>query len=86
MSNNLTNLALQQKVSLTLLAVMTVMVIVSYGILRTEIAPTFEQLEIAQARTNVVRAARSIQANLDNIDAIVYDWAAWDDAYTYGAR
>ncbi len=83
MSNGFSALSLQQKVSLTLLAVMTVLALLSYAILTSVIAPAFDRLELDTARTNLVRAANSIQTDLENLDAIVRDWAPWDDAYAY---
>ena len=83
MSNGFSALSLQQKVSLTLLAVMTVLAVLSYAILTSMIAPAFDRLELDTARTNLNRAANSIQTDLDNLDAMVRDWAPWDDAYAY---
>lgn len=77
------SLSLQQKVSLTLLAVMAVLAVFSYVILTLVVEPAFDRLEIAGARTNLVRAERAIQNELDNLAAIVNDWALWDDAYAY---
>lgn len=83
MLGRLPSLSLQQKVSLTLLAVMGSMVLLSYIVLSTTIAPAFEKLELATAEKNLVRAERAIQNDLQNLSAIVGDWAPWDDAHAY---
>jgi len=75
--------SLQEKVSLTLFVVMAVLALLSYLTLQSVVAPAFDQLELDQARTNLVRAERAIHNDLDNLNAIVRDWARWDDAYDY---
>jgi sensor domain CHASE-containing protein len=76
-------LSLQKKVSVTLLAVMALLVLFSYLILNTTIAPAFDSMELAAAETNLVRARRAIGNDLENLSAIVNDWAPWDDAFNY---
>ena len=77
------SLSLQQKVSVTLLAVMASMVLLSYVVLSTTVAPAFANLEQATAEKNIVRAERAIQNDLKNLSATVGDWAPWDDAHAY---
>ena len=74
---------LQQKVSLTLVAVMAALAVLSYVTLHAVVAPAFDQLELDEARTNLIRADRAIQSDLDNLTAIAGDWGQWDDAYNY---
>jgi len=83
MPGPLPSLSLQQKVSLTLLAVMGSMVLLSYLVLSTTVAPAFEELELATAETNIVRVERAIQNDLENLSAVVGDWAPWNDAHAY---
>jgi len=83
MSKVLAKQSLQKKVSRTLLAVMAALVVLSFVTLDTVIGPAFDQLELDQARTNIIRAERAIQNDLDNLSAIAGDWAIWDDAYNY---
>lgn len=75
--------SVQKKVSLALLGVMGVFVVLTDAILDTTVAPAFDSLEQAAAETNLVRAKRAIQNDLDNLAAAVGDWAPWDDAYKY---
>ena len=83
MSNGVTTQSLQEKVSLTLLVVMSALALLIYMIMQSVVAPAFDQLETDVARTNLIRAERAIQNDLDNLNAITGDWALWDDAYDY---
>jgi len=83
MSKALQLQSLQEKVSLTLFAVVATLALLSYVTLQEVVAPTFDQLELDGARTNLIRAERAIQNDLDNLSAITGDWGAWDDAYDY---
>ena len=69
--------------TITLLVVVAVLAVLSFGTLQKVVAPAFDKLELDDARTNLVRAHRAIQNDLDNLNAIVGDWAPWDDAYDY---
>ena len=80
MSNGLALKSLQEKVSLTLFVVIGALAVVSYVTLHEIVAPTFDRLEYEEARTNLVRAERAIQNDLDNLNAITGDWGLWDDA------
>ncbi|HUD97017.1 MAG TPA: CHASE4 domain-containing protein [Woeseiaceae bacterium] len=62
---------------------MALLILLSYVILNATVAPAFTSMEFAAAETNLVRAQRAIRNDLDNLAAIVGDWASWDDAYAY---
>ncbi len=83
MSNEIANLPLQRKVALTLLLVFAAFSILSYAILTTVIAPTFDELDLSTAETNLVRADRAIQSDIENLIAVTADWAPWDDIHDY---
>jgi len=83
MSNEIANLPLQRKVAFTLLLVFAAFSILSYAILSTVIAPTFDELDLSTAKTNLVRAERAIQSDIDNLAAVTADWAPWDDIHDY---
>jgi len=83
MSNNEKTLSLQDKVSLSLFAVMAVLAVLSYVILKAVIAPAFDDLELKAAETNIVRADRAIEAELDALRRLAVDWAPWDDTYMF---
>ena len=83
MSKRVARRSLQEKVSITLLAVMVVLTLLSFLVLKDVVAPAFDELELSQARTNLIRAEKAIANDLDNLSAITGDWALWDDAYAY---
>ena len=83
MSNQKTSLPLQGKVSLTLVLLISAFVIISYSILRSVIAPAFDELELSAARSDLHRAEAAMRADIDNLEAVTADWAPWDDMYTY---
>ncbi len=83
MSNGAARRSLQQKVSITLLAVMIALALLSFLVLQQVVAPAFDELERQDAETNLVRAVKAISNDLDNLSAIVGDWALWDDAHDY---
>jgi sensor domain CHASE-containing protein len=68
-----------QKRLFTILAVaLTVSGVTSYLILKTVIAPAFNTLESDVAETDLDRAALGIDGQLQQLKAIVGDWAPWD--------
>ena len=83
MSNGLGSLSLQKKVSSSLLAVMVAFGLLSYLILNAVISPAFDNLENNAAQTDLIRAQRAIQADLEQLKSSTGDWAPWDDAYAY---
>lgn len=83
MSSDVVTQSVQEKVSLTLFGVMGALALLSYLTLQQFVAPAFDELELDQARTNLVRARRAIQNDLRHLSAIAGDWALWDDAYHY---
>jgi len=83
MSNQQTTVPLQTKVSLTLVLLIAAFVIISYTILRSVIAPAFDELEMAAARSDLHRAEAALRTDIENLEAITADWAPWDDIYYY---
>ena len=75
--------SLQRKVSMTLLMGIAVFVLLSFVILHAVIAPTFNELEMSAARTDLIRAEQAILNDIENLEAITRDWALWDDIYEY---
>lgn len=74
---------LQSKVSLTLVLFIAAFVVLSYTILRIVIAPAFDELESAAAKSDQHRAEAALRADIENLEAITADWAPWDDIYYY---
>jgi sensor domain CHASE-containing protein len=83
MTDRLSQRSVQEKITMTLLAVMATLAVLSFIALQYTVAPAFDRLETEQARTNLVRSLRAIQNDLQNLSAITGDWALWDDAYDY---
>jgi two-component system NtrC family sensor kinase len=83
MSKEIASQPLQRKVAITLLLVFAAFSVLSYAILTTVIAPAFDDLDLATAKTNLVRAERAIQSDIDNLAAVTADWAPWDDIHDY---
>jgi signal transduction histidine kinase len=75
--------SLQKRLSAILGLALTVSGIASYLILRTVIAPAFSSLESDVARTDLHRAALGIDGQLQQIRAVVGDWAPWDQVNDY---
>ncbi len=83
MSKEFRNLPLQRKVSMTLLLVFAAFLLLSYAILTGVISPAFDELDLSTARTNLIRAERAIQTDIENLEAVTADWAPWDDIHDY---
>jgi two-component system, NtrC family, sensor kinase len=83
MLSSLASWSLQKKVSVTLLGVMTTLVLLTYVILNAIVSPAFDRLETNDATRNLIRAERAIRSEVNVLDAIVRDWASWDDSYAF---
>ena len=83
MSNRQTSIPLQSKVSLALVLLTVTFVLVSYTILKSVIAPAFDDLEIDAARSDLHRAEAALWAEIENLEAVTADWAPWDDIYYF---
>ncbi len=83
MSNGVLQWSLQKKVSITLLAVMAALAMLSYIVLKEIVTPAFDELELDEAQTNLNRAGKAIANDLENLIAITGDWGLWDDAFAY---
>ena len=83
MSKMISSLPLQRKVSLTLVLLFAAFIVVSFAVLRTVIAPAFDDLELSAARTDLKRAESAIRADIENLEALSADWAPWDDIFHY---
>ena len=83
MSNRQTSIPLQSKVFLALVLLTATFVLVSYSILKSVIAPAFDDLEIDAARSDLHRAEAALWADIENLEAVTADWAPWDDIYYF---
>ncbi len=51
--------------------------------LRQSVLPSFVELEQKSALDNVSRVVQSLDNELDHLDNLLNEWAAWDDVYNY---
>ena len=58
---------------------------VDYFVQRQVILPSFETLEADLARTDMERARRAIERELDQLQTFSADWGNWLDTYDYMA-
>jgi len=75
--------SLQRKLAVRLLQAIAVFIASIYVILRVVITPAFDDLELSRAETDLVRADRAIQNDIENLQAITLDWGPWDDIHGY---
>ncbi|MDA0707129.1 MAG: hypothetical protein O2907_09635 [Proteobacteria bacterium] len=68
---------------MTLLLTISAFAVISYTILSVVISPAFDDLELEAARTDLVRAQRALNADVQNLVETSADWALWDDIYNY---
>jgi signal transduction histidine kinase len=83
MSSGFSRLPLQKKVAMTLLLTISAFAAISYMILSVVISPAFDELELEAASTDLVRAQRALNADIENLVETSADWALWDDIYNY---
>jgi diguanylate cyclase (GGDEF)-like protein/PAS domain S-box-containing protein len=55
----------------------------NYGIHHYIILPGFKSLETREAIKDVERCIRAIKNEIEQIDLLCHDWAAWDDIYKF---
>lgn len=83
MSNESALIPLQNKVSSALVLLVAVFMAFTYAVLRSVIAPAFNELEFAAAKSDLHRAESALRNDIENLEAITADWGPWDDIYAY---
>lgn len=58
-------------------------ILLSYGIQRIVILPSYSRLEQEGAEKDVSRCFEALRREIKHLDAITHDWAAWDDTYAF---
>jgi signal transduction histidine kinase len=76
---------IRAKTTLGLGAVIAASVALNYAILRTQVFPSFVELERAKAEQNLERAQDALNAQVRSLATVVADWANWDDTYEFAA-
>jgi two-component system NtrC family sensor kinase len=77
--------SLYAKVVLLLCTLFAAYGAVDYAVQRQVILPSFEALEADLARTDMDRARRAIERELDQLQTFSADWGNWLDTYQYMA-
>jgi len=76
-------MTLKSKITLILLCVFILYGVVDFGIQRFIIFPSFLALEREEAITDVKRSVEALQREINFLDFLVWDWAAWDETYEF---
>jgi len=63
--------------------VMLALLLVMGLMLEAVVGPTFPRIERDDAGLMADRVAKAVAAELESLDRLVHDWAAWDDAYAF---
>ena len=78
-------MSLYAKVVVLLCALFATYGAVDYVVQREVILPSFETLEADLARTDMERARRAIERELDQLQTFSADWGNWLETYRYMA-
>ena len=54
-----------------------------YGVLKAIVFPSFQKLEEEDAKRDAKRCAETIDREIEHLDMLAGDWAAWNDTYEY---
>lgn len=76
-------MSLKSKVVLILFGVFFLYGTIDYIIQYYIIFPSFLELEKHEAKENLQRSIHAITREIDHIDSLCHDWAAWDDTYDF---
>lgn len=77
------DMSLQTKVGILILAVFLAYGALNYGVQRIFILPSFQVLERQEAQKNMDRVVQAIERETNHLSATASDWAFWDDTYQY---
>ncbi len=59
------------------------LILIQYAASQLIFLNSFATLEEQDTNKNIERARSALLVELDNLDTYTYDWAAWDDTYTF---
>ena len=74
---------LRKKAPIIIGVTFVVMIVFLYITWRIILLGSFDKLEEKNTRRNVERALSALSDELSTLDAMGWDWAAWDDTYTF---
>lgn len=76
-------MSIRSKISLALLAVLSMLAVATIVIEQTVVRSSFETLETQSAERDLVRVSEAIERDIEHLSLICRDWAVWDDTYQY---
>ncbi|RMH70785.1 MAG: PAS domain S-box protein [Gemmatimonadetes bacterium] len=76
-------MSLHRKTFLIVSLTLTALLVILYFSAQTIIIQNFEEVERQITRRNVQRVAKTLQEEVENLNRLAYDWAAWDDTYQF---
>jgi len=79
-------MSIRYRVALILVIVVGIYAILEFFIQHLVILPSFQKLEHEEAMEDLARAVGVLQAELENLDLLLFDWSAWDDTYEFAAN
>ncbi len=74
---------LLERLGLAIAGVFAVYAAIDFAIQHRVVYPGFEALEKREAQEDVERVAQAIEAELEHLDGLCHDWAAWDDTVRF---
>lgn len=75
--------SIQGRAALIVLAGLVALVVSLGSVLERVVEPTFAAIERREARVAADRIREAMRAELEALDRLAYDWAAWDDSYAF---
>lgn len=76
-------ISLRRKVTILVLLTFAVFEVAEYSIHRFVVFPSFVSLERDEAMKDLARAHDALQREIEHLELICGDWAAWDDSYAF---
>jgi sensor domain CHASE-containing protein len=76
-------MSLGRKIGLSILALVIVSIMLTYGILRLVILPSYVALEKEEAKKDVGRVLKALDREIYHLYRFARDWASWDDTYRF---
>lgn len=76
-------MSIRSKISLALLAMLSMLAVATIVIEQTVVRSSFETLETQSAERDLVRVSEAIEHDIEHLSLICRDWAVWDDTYQY---
>ncbi len=76
-------MTLTKKVLILLCSLFLLFGIVQYLVQELVVFPSFVELEESQAQTDINRVIAAIENNMNQLDLLTHDWAAWNESYQF---